>query len=152
MSLLRVAGACFWVGCGWLGGDCVCVQAQRHLDDLDKALNLLQRLEQEISCRRAELRPLYRVLCREGLVPAEAGCFQKLSPPESFSAREADCFRECVSGLGRTEAVQECERLRLYILRFEAFRAEAGQAAQMRFALARRLGLGAGLAAAILFL
>ena len=152
MSLLRVAGACFWIVCGWLGGDCVRVRAQQHLDDLGKTLQLLRRLEQEISCRRAELGSLYRALCREGLVPPEAGSFQKLSPPASFSAREADCFRECVSGLGHTEAVQECERLRLYILRFEAFRAEAEQAVQVRFALARRLGLGAGLATAILFL
>ncbi len=152
MSLLRVVGACFWVGCGWFYGDGVCVRAQRHLDELDKTLQLLRWLEQEIACRRAELGPLYRTLCREKLVSPEAGNFQQLLPPESFSAREAACFRECVSGLGRTEAVQECDRLRLYIARFETFRAEADRTAQTRFALARRLGLGAGLAAAILFL
>ena len=111
MSLLRMVGACFWVGCGWLGGDWICVRVRQHLED-----------------------------------------FQNLSPPESFSAQEAACFRACVSGLGRTEAVQECERLRLYILRFEAFRAESGQLAQTRVSLSRRLGLGAGLAAAIFFL
>lgn len=152
MSLLRMVGACFWVGCGWLSGDWICVRVQQHLEDLDKTLQLLQRLEQEISCRRAELEPLYRTLCREGLLSPEAGCFQNLFAPESFSAQETACFRACVSGLGRTEAVQECERLRLYILRFEAFRAESGRLAQTRVSLSRRLGLGAGLAAAIFFL
>lgn len=152
MSLLRMVGACFWVGCGWLSGDWICVRVQQHLEDLDKTLQLLQRLEKEISCRRAELEPLYRTLCREGLLSPEAGCFQKLFAPASFSAQETACFRACVSGLGHTEAVQECERLRLYILRFEAFRAESGRLAQTRVSLSRRLGLGAGLAAAIFFL
>lgn len=152
MSLLRMVGACFWVGCGWLSGDWICVRVQQHLEDLDKTLQLLQRLEQEISCRRAELEPLYRTLCREGLLSPEAGCFQNLFAPASFSAQETACFRACVSGLGHTEAVQECERLRLYILRFEAFRAESGRLAQTRVSLSRRLGLGAGLAAAIFFL
>lgn len=152
MSLLRMVGACFWVGCGWLSGDWICVRVQQHLEDLDKTLQLLQRLEQEIACRRAELEPLYRTLCREGLLSPEAGCFQNLLAPASFSAQETACFRACVSGLGRTEAVQECERLRLYILRFEAFRTESGRLAQTRVSLSRRLGLGAGLAAAIFFL
>lgn len=152
MSLLRMVGACFWVGCGWLSGDWICVRVQQHLEDLDKTLQLLQRLEQEIACRRAELEPLYRTLCREGLLSPEAGCFQNLFAPASFSAQETACFRACVSGLGRTEAAQECERLRLYILRFEAFRAESGRLAQTRVSLSRRLGLGAGLAAAIFFL
>lgn len=152
MSLLRMVGACFWVGCGWLSGDWICVRVQQHLEDLDKTLQLLQRLEQEISCRRAELEPLYRTLCREGLLSPEAGCFQNLFAPASFSAQETACFRACVSGLGHTEAVQECERLRLYILRFEAFRAESGRLAQTRVSLSRRLGLGVGLAAAIFFL
>ena len=126
--------------------------AERLLLSQSALSQQLRRLEQEISCRRAELGLLYRTLCREGLLSPEAGRFQNLSPPESFSAQEAACFRACVSGLGRTEAVQECERLRLYILRFEAFRAESGQLAQTRVSLSRRLGLGAGLAAAIFFL
>ena len=46
-----MVGACFWVGCGWLGGDWICVRVRQHLEDLDKTLQLLRRLEQEISWR-----------------------------------------------------------------------------------------------------
>lgn len=155
MSLLRLVGACFWVVCGWFGGDCFCVQTQTHLDELDKTIELLRRLKQEISCRRTDLNLLYPALRREKALdfcPSPAESFQTLPAPVSFSKAERICFQECFSGLGHAEAAQECDRLELYLQRFTQFRSTAEKAAQTRFALARRLGLGAGLAAAILFL
>ncbi len=155
MSILRVIGACFWVGCGWFGGDFFCVRAQERLEELDKTLQLLRRLEQEISCRRTDLNMLYQTLFREKLLFGSCdlkGNFRELNAPLSFSEVEVECFRECFSGLGRTEAAQECARLRLYLQRFEQFRAEAEQTVQTNRMLSHRLGLGAGLAAAIFFL
>lgn len=155
MSVLRLAGACCWVVCGWFGGDFFCVQTQTHLDALDKTIGLLTRLRQEISCRRTDLNTLYRLLSQEhalDFLPHPAENFQTLEPPPSFSPQEADCFRECFSELGHTEAVQECDRLELFLQRFAQFRETAGQAARTQLTLFRKLGLGAGLAAAILFL
>lgn len=155
MSLLRLVGASFWVVCGWFGGDYFCVQTQNHLDELDKTIELLRRLKQEISCRRTDLNRLYSVLRREGalgLCSSQSKNFQTLAAPVSFSETEKICFQECFSGLGRAEAVQECDRLELYLQRFTQFRSAAEQTAQTRLFLAHKLGLGAGLAAAILFL
>lgn len=155
MSILRVIGACFWVGCGWLGGDFFCVRTQEHLDDLDKTIRLLHRLQQEISCRRTELNALYQDLFREDMLFRDSqsdGCFRTLNAPSSFQKQEADCFYDCFSHLGRAEASQECDRIRFCIQRFEEFREEAEQASKTQLALSRKLGLGAGLAAAILFL
>lgn len=155
MSLLRLVGACFWVVCGWFGGDYFCVQTQNHLDELDKTIELLRRLKQEISCRRTDLNLLYPALHREGTLDfcsIQAESFQTLAAPVSFSEAEKICFQECFSGLGHAEAVQECDRLELYLQRFTQFRSAAEQAAQTRLFLAHKLGLGAGLAAAILFL
>ena len=155
MSFLRLVGACFWVICGWFGGDFFCVQTQAHLNELDKTIELLRRLKQEIFCRRTDLNLLYQAFRRENILnfcASSAENFQTLSAPISFSKAEKICFQECFSGLGHAEAAQECDRLELYLQRFTQFRSAAEQTAQTRFALARRLGLGAGLAAAILFL
>ena len=153
MNLLRLLGGCFCVGCGWLWGDWFCLRTQQHLDELDSTIRMLRRTEQEIACCRTDLDRLYRAFCRDGTIRPEqqGGAFCRLSPPSTFSRREADCFRECVSGLGHADAVRECARLRLYLHRLEAMRENAGRAAENHLALSRKLGLGAGLAVAILF-
>ena len=153
MRFLHEAGLLLLPFCGWLAGDLVQSRRNERLDALQQTIALLQRIRQEILYRRADLQALYRQLCREGILPETAATLQQTPAlSAALTPEEQRCFRECMDGLGRTEAVQECERLRLYILRFEAFRAASGQLAQTRVSLSRRLGLGAGLAAAIFFL
>ena len=54
------------------------------------------------------------------------------------------------SGLGRLEAEQECRRLELYQAQFQAALQEGEAAARTQSMLSHKLGLAAGLAAAIL--
>ena len=53
-------------------------------------------------------------------------------------------------GLGRLEAEQECRRLELYQAQFQAALQEGEAAARTQSMLSHKLGLAAGLAAAIL--
>ena len=53
-------------------------------------------------------------------------------PPKALSEAEQACFAECMSGLGRTSAEQECERLDYYIARFQEFLQQAQQQAHAR--------------------
>ena len=80
---------------------------------------LLQRVRQEISYRHTDLALLFRRLKQEGLAAGES--FQTLCPPPGPTRPERDCFVECFSGLGRTEAEQECQRLAFYQERFTLF-------------------------------
>lgn len=155
MRALRWAGALLLVLCGWCAGEAHRRSVCAHGDDLRRTQALLQRIRQEIAYRHVELNRLYRQLCAEGFCrlpgkPAES--FQQLAPPGTFSAEERACFTECMSGLGRTEAQQECERLDYYIQRFADFRQAAQKKEQEAAALDRRVGLAAGAMLALLFL
>ena len=112
MKILRVVCALFWLGCGWCAGDAACQNTRRHLAALEKTLLLLQRVRQEISYRHTDLALLFRRLEQGGL--AEGESFQALCPPPGLTRPERDCFIECFSSLGRTEAEQECQRLAFY--------------------------------------
>ena len=85
------------------------------------------------------------------MISAPAASFPFASSREytgrkSFRTR----FSECFSGLGRLEAEQECRRLELYQAQFQAALQEGEAAAQTQSMLSHKLGLAAGLAAAIL--
>ena len=120
---------------------------------MQRTIELLQRIRQEIQYRRADLQSLYRQLCREGLLPqAPGGTLQQLPAPERLSAAEHACFTECFRGLGRAEAAQECERLGYYTARFEDYLQQARRTAQRQAGLPHRLGLAGGMMLALLFL
>ena len=150
MKTLRIVGALFWLGCGWCAGDAACQNTRRHLAALEKTLLLLQRVRQEISYRHTNLTLLFRRLKQEGLVTGES--FQALCPLPGLTRPERDCFIECFSGLGRTEAEQECQRLAFYQERFTLFLQQAQEHARPQLELSHKLGFAAGLAAAILCL
>lgn len=153
MRLLHGLGALLLVLCGWCAGDAHRRYIRRRSAELRRAQALLQRIRQEIAYQQAELNRLYRQLAAEGACWASPdGTLQHLPPPGSFSAEERDCFAECMAGLGRTTAGQECERLDYYIQRFGDFRREAEQKERGSAALDRRLGLAAGAMLALLFL
>lgn len=93
---------------------------------------------------------LFRRLEREGAVRGES--FQALCPPPGLTRPERDCYTECFSGIGRAEAGQECQRLTFYQERFRVFLRQAEERTRPQLELCHKLGLAAGLAAAILCL
>lgn len=152
-GFLRGFGLILLPLCGWLVGDAVQAETNLHLAALQRTIELLQRIRQEIQYRRADLQSLYRQLCRDGLLPqAPGGTLQQLPTPERLSAAEHACFTECFRGLGRAEAAQECERLDYYTARFEDYLQQARRTAQRQAGLPHRLGLAGGMMLALLFL
>ena len=130
--MLRVFGALLLPLCGWLTGDAFQQRTRERLCALEWSIRLLQRIRQEIAFRRADLTQLDAQLQREGLLetPAKPRALQALAPPKALSEAEQACFAECMSGLGRTSAEQECERLDYYIARFQEFLQQAQQLAE----------------------
>ena len=102
--------------------------------------------------RRANLQQLYAELCREGILESGARCLQEAPPPEGLTREEQQCFRTCMSGLGRAEAQQECEQLDYYRARLQALQQTAEHAARRQAGLPRKLGLAAGMAMALLLI
>ena len=150
--MLHILGALLLPLCGWLAGDAIQARAVQHLAALQRCLALLERIRQEVAFRRADLQQLYAELCREGILESGARCLQEAPPPEGLTREEQQCFRTCMSGLGRAEAQQECQRLALYITQFEAFRDDLTPRLNVTMELAHKMGLSVGLAAAILLL
>lgn len=150
MTALRLVGTFFLVVCGWCTGDAVCIRTQEHLEALRQTIALLEEIEQEITFRRADLNMLSKKLQREHKLFCSAQMIQTAIPPQSFSPQEAECFAECFSALGHTEAEQECSRLAFYQERFRSFLQQQEKAAQSRLVLAPKLGILLGLTAAIL--
>lgn len=150
MSPLRWLSVCCFVVCGWCAGDSFHQQAQAHLEALHKTLDLLETLHQEISFRRSDLNLLCRKLIQDGQLPPETVSLQTLEPFSSLTLEERTRFSECFSGLGRLKAEQECRRLELYQAQFQAALQEGEAAARTQSMLSHKLGLAAGLAAAIL--
>ena len=140
MSPLRWVSVCCFVVCGWCAGDSFHQQAQAHLETL----------HQEISFRRSDLNLLCRKLIQDEQLPPETVSLQTLEPFPSLTLEERTRFSECFSGLGRLEAEQECRRLELYQAQFQAALQEGEAAARTQSMLSHKLGLAAGLAAAIL--
>lgn len=112
--MLHILGALLLPLCGWLAGDAIQARTVQHLAALQKCLALLERIRQEVAFRRADLQQLYAELCREGILESGARCLQEAPPPEGLTREEQQCFRTCMSGLGRAEAQQECEQLDYY--------------------------------------
>lgn len=149
---LQVLGALLLPVWGWLMGAAVQARTAAHLAALRQTVQLLQRMGQEIAFRRVDLQQLYGQLCREGLVAPGSASLQALPPPEALAPAEQQCFRECFSGLGYTEAAQECQRLDYYITRFQALLQQAEEAARRQAGLPCRLGLAAGAVLALTIL
>lgn len=152
MSAARILSAALLVFCGWCAGDAVQAKIAAHEKALRASAELLRRVKQETAYRQLDLAALAAALRREGVLPQGSGALQALEPPPELTKPEAECFKECVSGLGHAPAAQECERLEVYILRFEAFVRTAQEQTAQSAALTRRIGLAAGAAAALFIL
>ena len=105
--MLHILGALLLPLCGWLAGDAIQARTVQHLAALQKCLALLERIRQEVAFRRSDLQQLYAELCREGILESGTRCLQEAPPPEGLTREEQQCFRTCMSGLGRAEAQQE---------------------------------------------
>ena len=153
MRLFHWAAAALLLLCGWLTGSAFQVRTEQHILQLQRTVELLQRIRQEIAYRRLDLEQLQRCLVQEKLLESDAAPkLQEIPAPERFDDAERLCFEQCFAGLGQSEAAQECERLDYYSARFEAFLHQAQQKAASRQGLPCRLGLAAGAVAALILL
>ena len=150
--LFHVLGVLLFPLCGWFAGDAFRQKTDMHLQALRMTLELFQQIRQEIAFRRADLQQLCRQLQREGVLPQMESSYllQEFPPPEELLPAEKACFAECISGLGKTEAQQECERLDYYIARFQDYRHQAQQTAQKQAGLPQKLGFAAGAVVALM--
>ena len=146
----RAVCALFWLGCGWCAGDAACLSTRQHLEALEQTVLLLQQVRQEISYRRTDLALLFRSLKQNGQI--EGNSFHDLKPPPGLTKSERNSFVDCFSQLGRKEAERECQRLAFYQEQFTALLQQAQEESKPKLELNRKLGLAAGLAAAILCL
>ena len=144
MQLFHWAAAALLLLCGWLTGSAFQVRTEQHILQLQRTVELLQRIRQEIAYRRLDLEQLQE--------SDAAPKLQEIPAPERFDDAERLCFEQCFAGLGQSEAAQECERLDYYSARFEAFLHQAQQKAASRQGLPCRLGLAAGAVAALILL
>ena len=144
MRLFHWAAAALLLLCGWLTGSAFQVRTEQHILQLQRTVELLQRIRQEIAYRRLDLEKL--------LESDAAPKLQEIPAPERFDDAERLCFEQCFAGLGQSEAAQECERLDYYSARFEAFLHQAQQKAASMQGLPCRLGLAAGAVAALILL
>lgn len=153
MRLFHWAAAALLLLCGWLTGSAFQARTEQHILQLQRTVELLQRIRQEIAYRRLDLEQLQRCLVQEKLLESdEAQKLQEIPAPERFDDAERLCFERCFAGLGQSEAAQECERLDYYSARFEAFLHQAQQKAASEQGLPCRLGLAAGAVAALILL
>ena len=152
MSTLRWAGALMLTICGWCAGDALAQKLQAEVDALEDTVHLLEDIREEIAFRRQDFGQLCARLTREGRLRTQNGTMRAALPPPALGRREAEWFRECFAGLGRTEAEQECQRLEQYADKFRTALAQRRAEMQQRRALARKLGLAAGLALGVLLL
>jgi hypothetical protein len=154
--MLRFAGAVLLVLCGALAGRAAAQRTVQRCAALDETIALLDRIEQEIRyCRQ----PLPAVLAWLRASPPQyfsispqCCALQQLAPPEILAPEERACFSDCFGGMGHGAAEQECSRIRCYRERFAAYRAAAGEQAQLARRLYPRIGLGIGAMAAVFVL
>lgn len=154
MSGLRYIGVVMLPLCGWLAGDAYSQRSVTHSRELQAAIVLLQRIQQEIVFRRTDLATLCRVLCEEGVLKGQKNLtsLQEIVPPGSFSKEEQQCFAECMKGLGKTCAAQEQKRLDYYLARLVSFQERAKRSADAQAGLPYKLGFAAGAVLALVFL
>ncbi len=165
--MIKLAGGCLLALAGWFGGVAFCEQVTTHRATLVETLALLKTLEEEISCRRANLNHLYQRIASENRFPRLGFCrdtqdgqvnedaqamFSSLRPPSCFTGEESDLFLACFTRLGHAGAVQECEQLARYRKRFEVFYQCAVKAEREALAIDRKIGLALGSMLAIVLL
>ena len=156
MLSLRIAGALLLTLCGWACGRLLVQRAVLRRRALSQCVLLLERLSQEVRCRRMDFAALLPALRRDSafceLALADCTSLGTLMPPECLSAEQKRCFAECFGGLGHAMSQQESARLEYYAARFRTCLAQAEEQEKNAQRLYPRLCLGAGAMLAITLL
>lgn len=149
MNYLRLAAAVLLAAGGWCAGTARRQKLLTRCRLLEEILELLGRLEQEIGYRHADLHHLLMTLRNENTAKTlekylqSTITLQQIEAPDLLEAEQKACFSECMSGLGRATAEQECARLTYYRRRFEGFLQQAQKQAESA-GLDQKLGLAVG--------
>lgn len=157
MSYLRLAAAVLLTAGGWCAGTARRQKLINRCQVLEEVIALLGRLEQEIGYRHADLGRLLGVLRMENSGKTlekhlqSITTLQQMKAPDLLEPEQQACFSECMSGLGRTTAEQECVRLTYFQSRFEGFLQQAQKQAESA-GLDQKLGLAVGGMLALLVL
>ena len=72
MRLFHWAAAALLLLCGWLTGSAFQARTEQHILQLQRTVELLQRIRQEIAYRRLDLEQLQRCLVQEKLLESAA--------------------------------------------------------------------------------
>lgn len=157
MSYLRLAAAVLLAAGGWCAGTARRQKLINRCRVLEEVIALLGRLEQEIGYRHADLGRLLGILRTENSGKTLEKCLQstftlqQIKAPDLLEPEQKACFSECMAGLGRATAEQECVRLTYYRSRFEGFLQQAQKQAESA-SLDQKLGLAVGGMLALLVL
>ena len=93
MRLFHWAAAALLLLCGWLTGSAFQARTEQHILQLQRTVELLQRIRQEIAYRRLDLEQLQRCLVQEKLLESDAAPkLQEIPAPERFDDAERLCF------------------------------------------------------------
>lgn len=104
MRLFHWAAAALLLLCGWLTGSAFQVRTEQHILQLQRTVELLQRIRQEIAYRRLDLEQLQRCLVQEKLLESDAAPkLQEIPAPERFDDAERLCFEQCFAGLAKAK-------------------------------------------------
>ena len=93
MRLFHWTAAALLLLCGWLTGSAFQARTEQHILQLQRTVELLQRIRQEIAYRRLDLEQLQRCLVQEKLLESDAAPkLQEIPAPERFDDAERLCF------------------------------------------------------------
>ena len=104
MRLFHWAAAALLLLCGWLTGSAFQARTEQHILQLQRTVELLQRIRQEIAYRRLDLEQLQRCLVQEKLLESDAAQkLQEIPAPERFDDAERLCFEQCFPALAKAK-------------------------------------------------
>ena len=104
MRLFHWAAAALLLLCGWLTGSAFQVRTEQHILQLQRTVELLQRIRQEIAYRRLDLEQLQRYLVQEKLLESDAAPkLQEIPAPERFDDAERLCMSSALPALAKAK-------------------------------------------------
>ena len=153
MRLFHWAAAALLLLCGWLTGSAFQARTEQHILQLQRTVELLQRIRQEIAYRRLDLEQLQRCLVQEKLLESDAAPkLQEIPAPEDLMMRNAFALSSALPALAKAKRHRNANDWIITLARFEAFLHQAQQKAASGQGLPCRLGLAAGAVAALILL
>ena len=104
MRLFHWAAAALLLLCGWLTGSAFQARTEQHILQLQRTVELLQRIRQEIAYRRLDLEQLQRCLVQEKLLESDAAPkLQEIPAPERFDDAERLALSSALPALAKAK-------------------------------------------------